>query len=124
MSGAGGNQAAVNARLIELTSRFVARTIDDLAQMREALARLDAGNGTAIPDALELIHQLAHRACGTGGTLGLCALSDAAGALERTIEACSANALPDAAVRAEIASRIEAMAAQLPPSQAPIRANS
>ena len=116
MSSAGASDAAaVRTRLLELTSKFVTRTIEDLAQMREALARLDAGNGTAHPDALGLIHQLAHRACGTGGTLGLCALSDAAGALERTIEACSANAARDAAVCAEIAARIEAMAAQLPP---------
>ena len=116
MSGDSGNDAAVKARLVELTSKFVARTIDDVAQMREALARLDAGNGADDPNALELIHQLAHRACGTGGTLGLSALSDAAGDLERTVEACPANALPDSAARAEIAARIDAMAAQLPPS--------
>jgi HPt (histidine-containing phosphotransfer) domain-containing protein len=116
MTGAGvSDTAAMRTRLLELTSKFVTRTIEDLAQMRDALARLDAGNGTVDPNALELIQQLAHRACGTGGTLGLDALSDAAGALERTIEACPANALPDAAARAEIAARIDAMAAKLPP---------
>ena len=116
MSGAGASDAAaVRTRLLELTSKFVTRTIEDLAQMREALARLDAGNGAVDPNALELIQQLAHRACGTGGTLGLGALSDAAGALERAVEACPANALPDAAARAEIAACIDAMAAKLPP---------
>ena len=110
MSAAGaGDPAAVEARLLELTRKFVARTQEDVAQMRGGLARLDAGDATALAQ----IHQLAHRACGTGGTLGLCDLSDAAAALERLVEACPADALPDAAVRAEIAARIDAMAAQL-----------
>jgi len=101
--------AAVMTRLLELTRKFVTRTSDDVAQMRDRLAQVEAGD----PAALAQIQQLAHRACGTGGTLGLCALSDAAADLERLVEACPAAALPDAAVRAEIAVRIEAMAAQL-----------
>jgi HPt (histidine-containing phosphotransfer) domain-containing protein len=105
--------AAVRARLLELTRKFLTRTGDDVAQMRQALARLDAGEGGDDPGALAEIHQLAHRACGTGGTLGLSELSDAAADLERLVEACPANSLPDATVRAEIAKRIDAMAAQL-----------
>ena len=114
MSGTVNDAAAMRRRLLELTSKFVARTLEDVVQMREALARLDAGQGADDPGGLELIRQLAHRACGTGGTLGLGALSDAAGDLERLVEACPANALPDAAVRSEIAARIDAMAAQIP----------
>jgi len=101
---------AVKSRLGELAQKFVIRTTGDLALMRESLARLEAGDRAG----LEQIRQLAHRACGTGGTLGLRALSDAAGALESTVEACPAGALPDAQARAEIAARIEAIAAELP----------
>jgi len=102
--------AAVKSRLNELAQKFVTRTTGDVALMREGLARVESGD----PSGLEQIQHLAHRACGTGGTLGLCALSDAAAALERTVEACPAGALPDAAARAEIAARIDAMAAELP----------
>ena len=81
--------------------------------MRDALARLDAGRGTDDRSALDQIHQLAHRACGTGGTLGLCALSDAAADLERLVEALPKDAAPGAAERAQIAAGIDAVAAQL-----------
>ena len=99
--------------MLELTRRFVTRTGGDVAQMRDALARLEAGQKSEQAAALAQIQQLAHRACGTGGTLGLLALSDAAAALERLVEACPAEALPDAAVRTEIAVRIDALAARL-----------
>jgi len=114
LSGAGEADAtAVRSRLAELTRKFVARTVGDVGQMRDSLARLDAGPDFDNGRALAEIHQLAHRACGTGGTLGLCALSDAAAALERLIQACPAGAVPDAAVRAEIAAHIDAIAAHL-----------
>jgi HPt (histidine-containing phosphotransfer) domain-containing protein len=101
---------AVQTRLDELAQKFLARTTGDLALMREGLARVESGD----PAGLGQIQQLAHRACGTGGTLGLSALSDAAAALERTVEACPAGSLPDAEVCAQIAARIEAMASELP----------
>lgn len=100
---------AVQARMTELARKFVVRTVDDVAQMREALAGLDAGTGGG----LELIRQLAHRACGTGGTLGMDRLSDAAGNLERLIEAIPADQLPDDAARKRIAASLDAIAAQL-----------
>jgi HPt (histidine-containing phosphotransfer) domain-containing protein len=101
---------AVRTRLDELAQKFVTRTTGDLALMREGLARVESGD----PAGLEQIQHLAHRACGTGGTLGLRALSDAAAELERTVEACPAGSLPDEKVCAEIAARIDAMAAELP----------
>jgi chemotaxis protein histidine kinase CheA len=101
--------AAVKSRLGELAQKFVTRTTGDVALMREGLRRLEAGDR----EGLEQIRHLAHRACGTGGTLGLCALSDAAGALEKVIDACPSGSLPDDVLRAEIAARIEAMAAEL-----------
>jgi len=110
LSGAGSGDAAVNSRLNELAQKFVTRTTGDLALMREGLARVEAGDRGG----LEQIQHLAHRACGTGGTLGMRALSDAAAALEKTCEACPADSLPDATARAEIAACIDAMAAELP----------
>jgi HPt (histidine-containing phosphotransfer) domain-containing protein len=109
MSNADREVVAIKSRLGELAQKFVARTTGDVALMREELARVDAGD----PGGLEQIRQLAHRACGTGGTLGLIALSDAAAALEKTVEACVAGTIPDVGGRAEIAARIDAMAAEL-----------
>jgi hypothetical protein len=109
LSESGKGDAAVKSRLNELAQKFVTRTTGDVALMREELSRLAAGDRGG----LEQIRHLAHRACGTGGTLGLCALSDAAGALERAVDACPADALPDDVLRTEIAARIEALAAEL-----------
>ena len=96
--------AAVRARMVELSRKFIARTVEDVAQMREAFDK-DGG--------LELIRQLAHRACGTGGTLGLSAISDAAGELERVVETFPDGAAPGAADRERITAGIDAIAAQL-----------
>jgi len=110
LSGAGERDAmAVSARLTELTRKFVTRTAGDVAQMRDALVQIEAGDLSALAQ----IHQLAHRACGTGGTLGLCALSDAASDLERLIEALPKDAAPGAAGRAQIAAGLDAIAGQL-----------
>ena len=106
MSGSTGKDAAaVKSRMLELTQKFVTRTTFDVAQMREGLARLGSGD----PGALELIHQLAHRACGTGGTLGLCALADAAADLERVVEAFPKDAVPGEVERAQLAARLDAI---------------
>jgi chemotaxis protein histidine kinase CheA len=101
--------SAMQTRMSELARKFVFRTRDDVAQMREALAGLDGGTGGG----LELIRQLAHRACGTGGTLGLDRVSDAAGNLERMIDAIPAGGLPDDAARKRIAAHLDAIATQL-----------
>lgn len=100
---------AVHARMTELARKFVVRTLDDVARMREALAGLEVGTGGG----LELIRQLAHRACGTGGTLGLDGVSDAAASLERLIDAMPADRSPDDAARTRISAGIAAIATQL-----------
>jgi HPt (histidine-containing phosphotransfer) domain-containing protein len=105
----GSQVSDIDARLGDLARKFVARTGAEILQMRAALALLETGDRSGLPQILEL----AHRACGTGGTLGLLALSDAAGELERRAEACAAEGIPDAAERAQIAAGIDAMAAQL-----------
>ena len=97
----------VESRMAELKRKFVARTSDEVQQMRACLARLDAGDRSALAQ----IHQLAHRACGTGGTLGLSNLSDAAGELERFVEALPEESLPGPAERAQIGAAIETLAA-------------
>ena len=100
---------AVNARLAELVHKFVTRTDTELSHMRAALARLEAGDRSGLSE----IHHWAHKACGTGGTLGLLALSDAAGELERRIEACAPDGILGAAERVQIGAGIDAVAAQL-----------
>ena len=106
--------AAVRARMLELARKFIARTTEDLAQMRAALAQLDEGHESGNGGGLEVIRQLAHRACGTSGTLGLHALSDAAGELELLIDALPGGA-PGTADRERVAAGIEAIAARLVP---------
>ena len=105
----GSQVTAVNARMTELVRKFVERTGTELAHMRAALALLEAGDRSG----LSQLHQWAHRACGTGGTLGLLGLSDAAGELERRVEACVQNGIPDAAQRAQLCAGVDAVAAQL-----------
>lgn len=95
------------SRMAQLARKFMARTAGEVEQMRACLARLDAGDRSG----LEKIHELAHRACGTGGTLGLSSLSDAAGDLERCVEALPPDALPGPAERARIEAAIEMLAA-------------
>jgi HPt (histidine-containing phosphotransfer) domain-containing protein len=96
--------ATVAARMLELARKFIVRTGEDVAQMRAAL---DGDGG------LEQIRQLAHRACGTGGSLGLTALSDAAGELERLVESFPQGVAPGAAERERVAASIDAVAAHL-----------
>ena len=100
---------AVHAKMTELARKFIGRSLDDVAQMRQALAGLDGGTGGGI----ELIRQLAHRACGTGGTLGLLRVSDAAGDIEHLIDTLPAGELPDDASRKRIAAAIDDLATQI-----------
>lgn len=101
--------ARVNSRMAELVGKFVTRSGGDVAQMRAALAQLEAGDVSGLAQ----IQQLAHRACGTGGTLGLLALAEAAGALELLTEACPAGVVPADAMRAQIAAGIDRFAGEL-----------
>ena len=113
MNGREPDVSAVLTRMNELKRKFIARTALDLAQMREGLAQLDAGQGNDKAGALAQIHHLAHRICGTSGTLGLLGLSDAAADLERCIEACPPEAIPGAEERAQIAAGIARISAQV-----------
>lgn len=101
--------AAARARMAELADKFVDRSRDDLAAMRDALARVVAG----APGGLEALRHLAHRMAGTGATLGFEAVSDVALKIESLVEACAAGVPPDAGTRAELAAALDALGAEL-----------
>ena len=96
--------AAAQARLQELSARFVARSRNEVVDIRGAIARVRAGDASG----LGVIQHLAHRMAGTGATLGLDALSHHAYELERLAEAQNAT-LPDAAVLARMDVLISAL---------------
>jgi HPt (histidine-containing phosphotransfer) domain-containing protein len=101
--------AAARARMAELTAKFSARSVRDLAAMRDGLARLNAGQIDALGD----IRHLAHRMCGTGATLGFEALSDCAARVEQLTESCPVGTLPDPAARMQLGIGIEVLGAEL-----------
>jgi len=94
--------AAAKARMAELAEKFLERTEGEIGAMRARLEQLDDG-GTALAE----IRNLAHRACGTGATLGFESLSESA----HRIEVLAAARPPGS--RAEIERAIEALAHDL-----------
>jgi chemotaxis protein histidine kinase CheA len=108
-----GSSTALNAKMAELKQKFVTRTTAEVGEMRVALAQLVTAAENDQRSSVERIRQLAHRACGTGGTLGLCSLSDAAGTLEQLAESCLANPTSSDAARADLAAGIDRIAAEL-----------
>jgi len=94
--------AAAKARMAELAEKFLERTAGEIETMRARLAQ--AHGDTA---ALAEIRNLAHRACGTGATLGFESLSEYA----HRIEALTASQPPGS--QAEIAGAIDALAGEL-----------
>jgi HPt (histidine-containing phosphotransfer) domain-containing protein len=100
---------AMRARLAELTARFLERTGDEVVSMRASLVRMGQGDAAALGE----IHHLAHRARGTGATLGLESLSERARQIELLAAARTAGSADDSVTLAEIDRAIEAMAAEL-----------
>jgi HPt (histidine-containing phosphotransfer) domain-containing protein len=94
--------AAAKARMAELAGKFLERTAGEIETMRARLAQ--AGEDAA---ALAEIRNLAHRACGTGATLGFESLSEHA----YRIEVLTAAQPPGSS--AEIAGAIDALAREL-----------
>jgi HPt (histidine-containing phosphotransfer) domain-containing protein len=99
----------MRSRLAELTARFLERTGDEVESMRASLVLLGQGDATALSE----IHHLAHRARGTGATLGLESLSERARQIELLSAARSTGSADDRVGLAEIDRAIEAMAAEL-----------
>jgi HPt (histidine-containing phosphotransfer) domain-containing protein len=101
--------AAAKTRLAELSAKFVERTHNELAVMRDRLARLAGGEAGALGD----IHHFAHRIAGTGATLGFAALSDAAARIEALAEVQETGVVPGAPVLAQITGEIDALDGEL-----------
>lgn len=94
--------AAAAARMAELRVKFLERTTGEIETLRASVARLDEDAG-----ALTAIRDLAHRACGTGATLGFEGISECAARIEALCERQPPGS------RAEIAAVIEEMAQEL-----------
>jgi HPt (histidine-containing phosphotransfer) domain-containing protein len=94
--------AAAKARMNELAEKFLDRTAGEIDTMRARLAQ--AGDD---PGALAEIRNLAHRASGTGATLGFESLSDCA----HRIEMLAAAQPPGSSAEIDLA--IEALAQEL-----------
>jgi HPt (histidine-containing phosphotransfer) domain-containing protein len=100
--------AAVRSRMADLAAKFIARTGNDVTVMRAGLERLRQGDASPLAEILNL----AHRASGTGATLGLHALSERAQKIELLVAAMPPGAVPDAPLWAELSSAIDALAAE------------
>lgn len=100
--------AATRARMAQLGEKFVVRTRGDVALMRASLEKTGQGDVAALAD----LRNLAHRACGTGATLGFEALSERAYRIE-LLAAQTAGATPDAATLAELLRAIDALAREV-----------
>jgi HPt (histidine-containing phosphotransfer) domain-containing protein len=96
------------ARMAELAVRFLERTDADIMAMREALARLGAGDAGGIGE----IRHLAHRMVGTGATLGFATLSACARVIEQLAEDCPSGIVPDGNSRARLENAVAALAAE------------
>lgn len=94
--------AAAKARMAELAGKFLERTAGEIATMRARLAQVNDDEA-----ALAEIRNLAHRACGTGATLGFESLSEYA----YRIEALAAAQPPGSP--ADIASAIDELEREL-----------
>jgi chemotaxis protein histidine kinase CheA len=79
------SQDALQAQLDRLRAKFAAGLPQMLAEAEALLAALRAGDG----EALKGLRFIVHRLNGTGGTMGFAALSSAAAALEKRLDACS-----------------------------------
>ena len=102
-------EAAAKVRMAELAAKFVARTRGEVESMRAQLAKLPAGN----PEALAELRNLAHRACGTGATLGFEALADCAQRVEQLAGAQASGSAPSPESLIQLGKAIDALAAEL-----------
>ena len=94
--------AAAKVRMAELAEKFLDRTAGEIETMRMRLAQ-SAGDAAALAE----IRNLAHRACGTGATLGFESLSEHA----HRVEVLAAAQPPGS--QADIATAIEELAREL-----------
>ena len=101
--------AAARARIAELAEKFIDRSVVEFDSMRDSLAKLSAGEVGALNE----IHHLAHRMCGTGATLGFDVLSDCAMRIEHLAEAQPLATMPVDSVLRQLGLGIEALGAEI-----------
>jgi chemotaxis protein histidine kinase CheA len=105
--------AAARVRMAQLAERFIERTRGDLRTMRDDLAKVRAGDVTALAG----IRHLAHRMAGTGATLGFDALGECAAGIEVAIDTLPPGTPPGTppgvATVDRLAAGIDALEAQL-----------
>ena len=101
--------AAARARMAELALRFIERTRGEIETLRVRLTALGAGDRAAAAD----IHNLAHRICGTGATLGFEALAERARRLEKIAAEHEGGAALDPDALSVLAAAIDSLAAEL-----------
>jgi HPt (histidine-containing phosphotransfer) domain-containing protein len=102
-------EAAARVRLSELAAKFVARTAGEVSAMRAQLAKVSGGELSALAD----LRNLAHRACGTGATLGFEGLADCAARVEQLAEPQAPDAAVTPGVLAQLQVAIDALDAEL-----------
>ena len=108
MSTPGEKQAALRSRMAELAAKFIERTGKDAEAMRNGVGRVRRGEATALAEVLNL----AHRAAGTGATLGLQALSERALRIELLVAGIPSGSVPGEQALAEIDGAIDALASE------------
>jgi len=101
--------AAAQSRMKELATKFLDRSVNDVASMRGALSKLAQGQLESVVD----LRQLAHRMVGTGATLGLENIAQRAHDIESIADGCAPQTLPDENTRGRFASALDALEAEL-----------
>ena len=92
-------RALLQEGVSHLHDRFLRRSLADAILMREFIEKLRAGDATMLDE----VAHLAHRICGTGGSLGFTALSACAMKIEQI-----AAAAPQEAAHADLCERLTA----------------
>lgn len=91
MSGNAPDEAQIRQRMNSLGVKFVRRTLGELAELQELLAKARAGDAAAVRE----MEVMAHKIHGTGATFGFTGISECAGKIEYlavpVFDASSAN---------------------------------
>jgi HPt (histidine-containing phosphotransfer) domain-containing protein len=114
MSGEGGNDAVLQARLDALRSAFLKKVPQLVADLREAVEQLETADDARFNDKLSNVRQQAHRTAGTAATYGLAELATAHRRVEHATGA-KGQPMDLAEIKAGMA-EIEAIAARVVPT--------
>ena len=72
------NEEEMRRKFVAIGARYLARTATEIGDLQKLIARLQAGDNSALKE----IEILAHRIRGSGAVFGFAKLSDAAGVIE------------------------------------------